>query len=296
MSTTYQVLYNPLAGGGTGEQSLQQLREAMDGCQLCFHDVTKLESYVDFFSRLSVEDSVILAGGDGTLNRFINDTDGMDIKNEIFYYATGSGNDFLRDIERDGASKQCVNRYLSDLPVVEVNERQYRFLNGVGYGIDGYCCAEGDELRRKAPGKKINNTRIAIKGLLLDYHPTNATVTVDGKAYSFQRVWLAPTMNGRYYGGGMQPAPAQQRLGQPHEVSVMVMYGGGKIKTLAAFPSIFSGELVQHKDMVCVMTGREITVEFDRPTPLQIDGETIENVTRYTVHTAPDAQCAARGA
>ena len=274
MSKTYQVLYNPLAGGGTGEQSLQQLREAMDGCQLCFHDVTKLESYVDFFSRLSVEDSVILAGGD----------------------ATGSGNDFLRDIERDGASKQCINRYLSDLPVVEVNERQYRFLNGVGYGIDGYCCAEGDELRRKAPGKKINYTRIAIKGLLLDYHPTNATVTVDGKAYSFQRVWLAPTMNGRYYGGGMQPAPAQQRLGQPHEVSVMVMYGGGKIKTLAAFPSIFSGELVQHKDMVCVMTGREITVEFDRPTPLQIDGETIENVTRYTLHTAQDAQCAARGA
>ena len=41
--------------------------------------------------------------------------------------------------------------------------------------------------------------------------------------------------------------------------------------------------------LVAVHTGHEITVEFDRPTPLQIDGETILNVTRYTARAA---QCA----
>ena len=35
--------------------------------------------------------------------------------------------------------------------------------------------------------------------------------------------------------------------------------------------------------MVEVLTGRNIRVEFDRPTPLQIDGETIPNVTSYEV-------------
>ena len=32
-----------------------------------------------------------------------------------------------------------------------------------------------------------------------------------------------------------------------------------------------------------VLTGREITVEFDAPKPLQIDGETYLGVSEYTV-------------
>lgn len=65
--------------------------------------------------------------------------------------------------------------------------------------------------------------------------------------------------------------------------SAMVMYGAGKLKTLAVFPSIFKGEHVRHGEMVEVLTGHNIRVEFDRPTPLQIDGETIPDVTSYEV-------------
>lgn len=90
-------------------------------------------------------------------------------------------------------------------------------------------------------------------------------------------------MNGRYYGGGMMPTPAQNRKNTDGTVSAMVMYGAGKLKTLAVFPSIFKGEHVRHEEMVDVLTGHTIRVEFDRPTPLQIDGETIPNVTSYEV-------------
>ena len=68
-------------------------------------------------------------------------------------------------------------------------------------------------------------------------------------------------------------------------VSTMVMYGKGKIKTLIVFPSIFKGEHVSHSEMVKIMSGREVTVKFDRPTALQIDGETILGVTEYTVRS-----------
>lgn len=37
--------------------------------------------------------------------------------------------------------------------------------------------------------------------------------------------------------------------------------------------------------MVDVIKGEHITVEFDRPTPLQIDGETFLDVTRYEVYS-----------
>ncbi len=276
---TYHVLFNPHAGNGTGEAAARGLR--MPEAELVFHDMTKIDSYADFFARLPEQDGVILAGGDGTLNRFINDTQGLSIAQELLYYGVGSGNDFLHDLGKEkGAAPFPVGKYLQGLPTVTVKGKTYRFLNGVGYGIDGYCCEVGDT-QRLTSEKPVNYASIAIKGLLFHFKPRNAKVTVDGKVHHFRKVWLAPTMNGRFYGGGMMVTPAQQRCGDG-TVSTCIMFGSGKLKTLMVFPSIFKGEHVKHTEMCQVLTGREITVEFDQPTALQIDGETILGVTQYT--------------
>ena len=102
--------------------------------------------------------------------------------------------------------------------------------------------------------------------------------------YAYQKVWIAPTMHGRFYGGGMIPTPDQDRLSG--KLSLMLFHGAGRLRTLCVFPSIFKGKHVKHTKMVAVHTGKEITVDFDRPTPLQIDGETILNVTQYTARAA----------
>ena len=83
----------------------------------------------------------------------------------------------------------------------------------------------------------------------------------------------------------MYPTPDQDRL-HNETVSLAVMYGKGRLKTLIVFPSIFKGEHVKHTEMVEIMKGKEITVKFDMPTALQIDGETVKNVTEYTVKAA----------
>ena len=106
---------------------------------------------------------------------------------------------------------------------------------------------------------------------------------MDGKTHTFKKVWLAPTMHGRFYGGGMMIAPRQERNNADHTVSVSLLFGSGKLKTLMVFPSIFKGEHVKHTEMCQILTGHEITVRFDRPTALQIDGETILDVTEYSV-------------
>ena len=101
--------------------------------------------------------------------------------------------------------------------------------------------------------------------------------------HEYRHVWLAPTMNGRYYGGGMMVAPGQNRLENGGTASVVVLHCPSKFKTLLVFPGIFKGEHVKHREMVDVLTGREISVKFDRPTALQIDGETVVGVTEYSV-------------
>ncbi len=267
--------------------------DALKEAELVFCDMTQIADYSAFFAKLFEEDKIILAGGDGTLNRFVNDTDGLSIPNEIYYYATGSGNDFLHDLGKEkGSAPILITPYLQNLPTVTVQGKDYRFINGVGYGIDGYCCEVGDRLRGTTD-KPINYAAIAIKGLLFHYHTTNAVVTVDGVRHSYHKVWLAPTMNGRFYGGGMMTAPQQERLGNG-SVSTVLMFGSGKLKTLMVFPSIFKGEHVKHTEMVAVHTGRNITVEFDRPTALQIDGETILGVTGYTIKTGKTADTFAK--
>jgi diacylglycerol kinase family enzyme len=46
---------------------------------------------------------------------------------------------------------------------------------------------------------------------------------------------------------------------------------------------MFKGEHLKHKKAVTVLTGKEISVEFDSPRPLQVDGETLLGITKHTV-------------
>ena len=273
------VLYNPLSSGGNGKVEAEAVKAHYDGRELTFLDVTEMNGYADFFKTLTQEDSIVICGGDGTLNRFVNEAEALPNVN-IYYFATGTGNDFGTDIGyKKGDAPVLINEYIVGLPTVSVNGKEYKVLNGVGFGIDGYCCEVGD--RQRAEGKKPNYTSIAITGLLFHYKPCDATVIVDGVEHTFKKVWIAPTMHGRYYGGGMIAAPDQKR--GSGKVTVVLMYKAGRLPTLVVFPSIFKGEHVKHTKTVAAIEGKEITVRFTEPKSLQVDGETILNVTEYTV-------------
>ena len=273
----YFVLYNPQAGNVSIKA--QAVEEYFPDAEFVYIDVTSENGYATLFESKQAEDNVIVCGGDGTLNRFANAIKDKNISGKIYYYACGSGNDFLRDVSENSEKLVDMENYLKDLPMVTINGEEYAFLNGVGFGIDGYCCEVGDKIRAKSD-KPVNYTGIAIKGLLFHYAPTDATVIVDGKEYYFKKVWIAPTMNGRYYGGGMLPAP-QQRREQP-KLSVTLFHGSGRLKTLMIFPSIFKGKHVKKTKNVTVLEGNEITVKFTQPRTVQIDGETVLNVSEYT--------------
>lgn len=273
------VLFNPFSCNG---ECKKHATSYIDGIseehQLL--NMTEIESYKDLFGGLSADDEIVICGGDGTLNRFVNDTNGIEINNPVYYYPAGTGNDFYADVKGESDDKPIlINKYITNLPTATVNGKEYKFINGVGYGIDGYCCEVGDKLH--AEGKPVNYTSIAIKGLLFHYKPTNAKIIVDGKEYDYKKVWIAGAMHGRRYGGGMIPTPKQNREAEDKELSIMIFHGSSKIKTLLIFPSIFKGEHVKSVKHVTVLTGKDITVKFDAPRALQIDGETILGVEEY---------------
>ena len=187
---TYHILYNPHAGSGRGQEAAYRLNVLLPDDRLLFRDITEIDDYGAIFRSLRDDDRVVIAGGDGTLNRFINDTAQFQIGCHICYFATGSGNDFLTDIGgKAGDPPQPIDRYLQGLPSVYVNGMRRYFLNGVGYGIDGYCCLEGDR-QREISTRPVDYAAIAVKGLLFHYKPTSAVITTespDGIPVHFQR-------------------------------------------------------------------------------------------------------------
>ena len=100
---TYHVLYNPNAGNGTGELQAKELKETLG--EIALADMTKIDDYAQFFNGIKSEDEVVVCGGDGTLNRFVNAIDEAAQTHALSYYACGSGNDFMREVQPDGERK-----------------------------------------------------------------------------------------------------------------------------------------------------------------------------------------------
>ncbi|MBR5645574.1 MAG: hypothetical protein IKX23_02920 [Treponema sp.] len=276
------VFFNFLANNGDSFKEKEKISKMFEKEQVDFYEAALIGNYYEKIKTLKKNDIIIIAGGDGTLNRFINDIYGKKISQKLFLYSCGTGNDFLNDIQKYLKIENNLvplEDFIKSLPVVKVNGMEKYFINGIGYGIDGYCCEQGDIQRDKSP-KKVNYTKIAIMGMLGGYKTTDAKITVDGKVYEYKNVWLAPSMMGRFYGGGMMIAPDQDRFNKEKTITCVVCFEKSKLKLLMNFPKIFKGEHTK-LPMIKIFEGHNIKVEYNRPVALQIDGETIRNVSSY---------------
>ena len=242
------IIYNPLANNFNGDAVLEESLKALEGT---FSDLKPLSiteiDWDKFFDSLKKDDNIVLCGGDGTINRFANIYYGKNVKGNFFLKYSGTGNDFARDIDETLTEKVIpLNKYLKKLPKVIINGTETRFVNGIGFGIDGMTCVEAERLKAKG-AKKIDYASITVKLLLFKYKGPSGTVTVDGKSKHYRKIWLASTMNGKYYGGGMKIAPNQNRLGDT--LTLCIFHDAWKLPVLMAFPTLFKGTHIAKKNM-----------------------------------------------
>ncbi len=291
----YCVLYNPLANNGRAEAQARELEAILTDGEVRFVDIAALGSFYDFFVSCDDDCIVVLTGGDGTLHNFVNETRGLRIKQKIYFYGAGSGNDFLHDIGKEqGAAPFDLTEYITDLPFVRIKGKELFFINSVSIGIDGLVCEAGNRKRQKT-NKPINYTAIALQCLMFDYKPRRATVTVDGVTKEYRNVWLTPTALGRYFGGGMLIAPDQDRLAEDGKITLTVAHSLSRARILTIFPEIFKGTHTRHTKYIDIIKCDEITVKFDSPCALQIDGETILDVSEYTAYSKNAAKARKMG-
>lgn len=277
----YAILYNPHSCGEKGLKIAKEIEKLMGDHSYSYIDLTSIDSLDEFIDNLSPDTDVILTGGDGSLNSFVNNV--QNPNRNIYFYASGSGNDFARDISfKKRTTPICINEYIRNLPTANIDGKEYKFINCIGSGMDGYCCGEVERLRALNK-RRANYLYAAIKALIYAYRPCTAHVTADGKEYTFKNAWLVPVMNGRYFGGGFMAAPDQNRLNPNKTLSLVAMHSRNFFKIVAAFLLLMKGKHVKLKSMITIIEGHEFKIKLDRPATLELDGETIPNISEYTV-------------
>ncbi len=247
----YRILYNPLAGGGSGTERAMRLPDVLQDCEMRFYDITEIDSYSSFFAKIAPQDAVLIAGGDGTLAHFINGIGAVPLRHDIYYYPTGHHNDFWHDIGRQyGDPPVRINRYLHNLPTVQTERGSLRVLNGVS-----------------------NFVGSSVSGIpRLPHRPTNVTVTVDGVPHSYSKVWLVPVTHGKFC-GGIMPTPKQNRLCAGSRISVMILHDAGRWRAERVLRALADGRAEKYRNNVTVLCGNRIEVCYTEPVPLQTDGE-----------------------
>lgn len=270
------ILFNPLSNGGHGLEGLEDVQEAFSSENPQTLNIITLDTQA-FMDACSPEDKIILCGGDGTIHHLANDLAQLPPAVPIYMWRFGTGNDFLRDIAPGSREKmQLINDSLCHLPTAEIQGVKHRFVNGCSCGVDALVCQKMEESRMHP--RKSSYIATAVTTFMKSFHPVSGRVTVDGETRSYDRIWMAGTMHGRYQGGGMKFAPAQDRHGDT--LTSFVWHDTTALTTLMSFPFVIPG---WHTGFAsCDMrVGREIVVELDEPTVIQLDGEVLENVSGY---------------
>ena len=83
----------------------------------------------------------------------------------------------------------------------------------------------------------------------------------------------------------MKIAPDQNRLDPDGKITFIVAHDLSRAKILTVFPEIFKGTHVRHTKYIDIIKCDEVTVKFDTPCAMQIDGEGISDVSEYTAYS-----------
>lgn len=253
------VFYNPLAAGGQILEDLEVLKFVLDEeCVFC--DMTKPETYGEALFSITSEDILILCGGDGTLNRFVNLTADLQRDHEIYYFPAGVSNNFARDFDRSyGCNPFPIIKHLRDLPRVTVGNRSECFLTGIVFRTNS-------KIRRTFTSNHRYNT------------PMEVCATVDGNSYHYEKVHFLAVMYGKHCCDGMIPDPSRKRT--DGDLSCVVIHGCRKLRAGYLLAKLRKGRKIRSRHLQ-VHRGGDIAISFSGPVSLLTDGQEQDGIQAF---------------
>lgn len=274
------ILYNPLSSNGNNLRLVNKLTRKLtkQGITVKEYDLTAIPDLKKFIQKRQTINRFIIIGGDGTISRFANSIQNIYIKPGLFIYKAGTGNDFIRSLERRRGLID-IKRYLVNLPRVKVDREDLIFLNGVGLGLDGLTCHKVNNSRHNK--NKFNYFRHALEAFN-QFKPQDCIVTINkDKVLKVKDALFVSVMNSKFFGGGMKIAPKANRLND--DLQVVVISKVPKPMLLILIPLLYLGLHVGFKKYVKIYSAKEVLVSFTKGEYMQIDGEDYKDIKEIKV-------------
>lgn len=269
----YLILHNPLSSNRKSRKKTKKIVRLFKKNKQAFivRSTLKIDDLVEYLQDKTHITDILLLGGDGSINYFINSTDLSKITQNIHLAKSGSGNDFLRSLKQVKKTEVVIGQALLN------NEKPIKFINGCGLGFDGLVCHYVNNDQKK---NKISYFLNVFKSII-EYEPQDIDLEVDSKTYSFKKAFLVTIQNGKYFGGGMKAAPRANIADNTYYV--MVVHGLSKFLLQFLLMTIYSGFHEKIKKYVTVIKGENIKVNFHQANYFQADGEVSDSVTEISV-------------
>jgi YegS/Rv2252/BmrU family lipid kinase len=230
---------------------------------------------------LGGERFIVAVGGDGTVQEVVN---GM-VENDrplaegsvLGVVAAGSGCDFVRtfglpqDVPRAVHHLEGERLYAIDLARVDYTEdgrTVTRYVPNIAEcGLGGAVVRRAERLPRwLGRSRYFWAFWLSMRG----YRAGHISVRADRKSWE-GRASNVVIANGQFYGGGMKISPRSYPGDGLLDIQIST---GPKSEAFTMIPKVYRGEHVPHPH-IKEMRGKSITVEADRPLPIEGDGEVL---------------------
>jgi diacylglycerol kinase family enzyme len=239
----------------------------------------------DDFGRCARElagncDVLVAAGGDGTLSDAINSINTQ--QTVIAYLPLGSGNAMRYALSYKGSLADIAVRIrdgrIHEYDLVKCDEKRLAFMAAVGF--EGTILRLRDQyLAQGVTGFSVY-VRSVLKSYFSEYKRTIAKITIDETTFIVKNLLTLMVVKQPYYGYGMKIVPrARFDDGKLH---ILCVKSGLFICAIGAATSFTLGNRIGR-----YCTGRQLTVELERPLALQIDGNEVWEAKAFTFKVLP---------
>lgn len=279
------VIVNPRSGRGRVGAEMDELERRMQAGRLEYRFVkTTGPGDATRAAREALEGEerfVVAVGGDGTVQEVVN---GMIVDDKpvaedavLGVVAAGSGCDFVRTFGLPGQVQTAVRHLLGEraypIDVAKVTyhvdgEERVRYVPNIAEaGLGAATVARAARLPRfLGRSRYFFGFWLAVR----KYKAANMEIHADKREFS-GRANNVVVANCQYYGGGMKISPRSYPSDGILDVQVST---GPKSEAFTLLPKIYRGEHVPHPH-IKEMKGKVITVDADRPLPVEGDGEVL---------------------
>ncbi|HEY0042485.1 MAG TPA: YegS/Rv2252/BmrU family lipid kinase [Flavisolibacter sp.] len=209
---------------------------------------------------------VWIAGGDGTLNYFINHYPQFDLPMAIF--KGGTGNDFHWMLYGELSLTEQVERVLNTTPKqVDAGYcNNHLFLNGIGIGFDGKVVQ--DLLGKRKWNGKLSYYKVVLKNI---FFFSEFLCTISNETFNWgKKCFMINIANGRRYGGGFTVNPEGLINDRLLDINII-----GNISSLQRFRFLKNIEDGTHitLPMVTYLKAGNIHIKTGKIVPAHADGE-----------------------